>query len=238
MTKLAHEERGTATAGGYGTAIIRDRLLASVGGDFGRFVGWFSQRTFSPERQAHGALNDWASLIAEVCEKLAVMGATPEQIEAWVAGCVKRWAAFQSAGSRTVNWMLTGPAHFPVARNQKRMDVEHKRLDELLGYGRDWAAWFHRQERRAEKSALAEVSASTEHRTIEFPGVKLVQNTTLDRVQLLFDGKPDAETIAALKREAFRWSPREGAWQRQNTNNGVRASYRILRALGFTVEPE
>ena len=62
--------------------------------------------------------------------------------------------------------------------------------------------------------------------------MKLVQNTTLDRIQLLFDGKPESEVITHLKREAFRWSPREGAWQRQNTNNGVQAAYRILRALG------
>ena len=213
-------------------AIISDRLLASVGGDFGRFVGWFSQRTFSPERQAESALSGAAAHIAEVCEKLAAMGATPEQIEVWVAGSVKRWAALQAAGSRTINWMITGPARFPVARNQKRMDVEHKRLEEWLDYAKGWTEWFNRQTRRAEKAALAEVSASTEHRTIEFPGVKLVQNTTLDRIQLLFDGKPESEVITHLKREAFRWSPREGAWQRQNTNNGVQAAYRILRALG------
>lgn len=217
-------------------AAIRTRLLASVGGDMPRFVGWFSQRTFHPERQAESALSGAAGHIAEVCEKLASVGATPEQTEAWVAGAVKRWAALQAAGSRTINWMITGPARFPVARNQKRMDVEHKRLEEWLDYADGWVAWFNRQTRRAEKAALAEVSAATEHRTIEFDGVKLVQNTTLDRIQLVFDGKPDAETIADLKKAAFRWSPREGAWQRQNTNNGVQAAYRILRALGHGKE--
>lgn len=100
------------------------------------------------------------------------------------------------------------------------------------GDGKGWQEWMRRQSRKEERAALAEVSAATEHRTIEFDGVKLVQNTTLDRIQLLFDDKPDAETIAHLKKSAFRWSPREGAWQRQNTNNGVQAAYRILRALG------
>jgi hypothetical protein len=91
---------------------------------------------------------------------------------------------------------------------------------------------MRRQERRVEKAALAEASAATDHRTIEFDGMKLVQSTTLNRIQLVFDSKPDAETIADLKKAAFRWSPREGAWQRQNTNNGVQAAYRILRELG------
>lgn len=210
----------------------RERLLASVGGDFSRFVGWFSQRTFSPERQAQRALDDWAAHIAKVAADLAAVGATPDQVEQWVCGCIKRWAAYQAAGSRTINWMITGPARFPVARNQKRMDLEHKRLEELMAYADGAAKWFTGQQRRAERAALSEQAAMVEHRTINFDGVKLVQNTTLNRIQLFFEGKPDPETIGRLKGEAFRWSPREGAWQRQNTNNGVQAAYRILRALG------
>lgn len=93
-------------------------------------------------------------------------------------------------------------------------------------------SWLERRHRSAEKAALSEEAAAVDHRTLHFPGVKLVQNETLDRIQLLFDGKPDPETIGKLKGEAFRWSPREGAWQRKNTNNGVQAAYRVLRGLG------
>lgn len=39
--------------------------------------------------------------------------------------------------------------------------------------------------------------------------------------ELNFDGKPDEETCARLKACGFRWSPRFGAWQRQNTPNGL-----------------
>jgi len=215
----------------YNQTDIRARLLQSVGGDYKRFESWFNQRTFLPERLATGALDGWAADFAETAKNLAAVGATADQVDQWIAGAVKRWAAFQSAGSRTLNWMITGPARFPVTRNQKRMDVEHKRLDELMDYAKGWQEWLSRQTRRAERAALAEVSAVTEHQEREVGGIRVVHNTTLDRIQLFFDGKPDAETIAALKGAAFRWSPREGAWQRQLTANGLRAADRILAWL-------
>ena len=112
------------------------------------------------------------------------------------------------------------------------MATERKRGEEYYAFAHRPTSWLAHQARRVAKAELSAKSAETEHLTLEAPGVKLVQNTTLDRIQLLFDGKPEPDTIAQLKREAFRWSPREGAWQRQNTNNGVQAAYRVLRFLG------
>lgn len=56
---------------------------------------------------------------------------------------------------------------------------------------------------------------------MEKDGLRLVENHEAARVQLFFDGKPDEETRNKLKANGFRWSPRFGAWQRQNTPNGV-----------------
>jgi hypothetical protein len=44
---------------------------------------------------------------------------------------VNAWSAWQHAGSRTANWMVTGPSNFPVSRNQKRIDTEDRRYQEL-----------------------------------------------------------------------------------------------------------
>ena len=38
-----------------------------------------------------------------------------------------------------------------------------------------------------------------------------------NRLQVFFDGKPDADTRAELKSNGFRWAPSVGAWQRQLT---------------------
>ena len=39
--------------------------------------------------------------------------------------------------------------------------------------------------------------------------------------------KPDADTRAELKSSGFRWAPSVGAWQRQLTDNAIRAADRL-----------
>ena len=58
----------------------------------------------------------------------------------------------------------------------------------------------------------------------KFDGGEVVINTEINRLQVLFDEKPDAETRDALKHSGFRWSPKESAWQRQYTRNAVYAA--------------
>lgn len=61
----------------------------------------------------------------------------------------------------------------------------------------------------------------------EFDGGRVVVNTDENRLQIIFDGKPDADLRAELKSEGFRWAPSQGAWQRQLTDNAFRAARRI-----------
>ena len=49
------------------------------------------------------------------------------------------------------------------------------------------------------------------------------------RIYLKFDGKPSVETITALKKNAFKWSPSKKRWQRQTTANGVNGFYYLLK---------
>lgn len=61
--------------------------------------------------------------------------------------------------------------------------------------------------------------------------VSIVENVEADRVQLVFPGKPDPDTHATLKSHGFRWSPRNGAWQRHLNQNGRDAAKAVLAAL-------
>jgi hypothetical protein len=46
------------------------------------------------------------------------------------------------------------------------------------------------------------------------PGVRLEENKEDARLRLFFEGKPDSEVRALLKKNGFRWSPTNEAWQR------------------------
>lgn len=62
-------------------------------------------------------------------------------------------------------------------------------------------------------------------------GVSVQENAQEMRVQLRFDGKPDEETRTMLKSWGFRWSPSQGAWQRQLTGNGKYAAKQVMQKL-------
>lgn len=52
-----------------------------------------------------------------------------------------------------------------------------------------------------------------------------------NRVQFIFDGKPDEDVRSILKRNAFKWSPSRGAWVRQASGNGLFAAQQVKRKL-------
>lgn len=62
-------------------------------------------------------------------------------------------------------------------------------------------------------------------------GFNVERNTDINRLQLKFNGKPDENTRSILKSYGFRWSPREGAWQRQLTGNAEYSLKQITEKL-------
>lgn len=81
------------------------------------------------------------------------------------------------------------------------------------------------RERVAELEAKA---AATTTETERADGIRVVQNADADRLQIFFPGKPDAATIGSLKKNAFKWSPSQGCWQRQLTGNAIYALKQII----------
>lgn len=61
----------------------------------------------------------------------------------------------------------------------------------------------------------------------EFDGGEVVINTELNRLQIVFDGRPDDAMRDSLKSHGFRWAPSQSAWQRQLTDNAIYAAKKI-----------
>ena len=61
----------------------------------------------------------------------------------------------------------------------------------------------------------------------EFDGGHVEANREQGRLQVFFDGKPEADARQQLKENGFRWAPSVGAWQRLLNDNAYYASDRI-----------
>lgn len=85
-----------------------------------------------------------------------------------------------------------------------------------------------RTEQRLKSLQAAQEAAPAE---VEHDGYTYREDTEQMRVQLIFDGKPAEDVRAILKKWAFRWSPRNSAWQRQLTDNGKRAARRAMEEI-------
>lgn len=62
-------------------------------------------------------------------------------------------------------------------------------------------------------------------------GIRIFENREANRLQMIFAGKPEEELRKQLKSNGFRWSPTEGAWQRQISNSAYQNACRIAESL-------
>lgn len=93
------------------------------------------------------------------------------------------------------------------------------------------AANIRAKKQRLELLKKQKSEAVAEDISQEKDGVKMSVNAEAARVQIFFPGKPDEETRSMLKSNGFRWSPRFGAWQRENTPRGVAVAKEIFKKL-------
>ena len=73
--------------------------------------------------------------------------------------------------------------------------------------------------------------AEAEDKEIAFNGGRVVVCNSDERMRFYFDTIPSVEVRNLMKRNAFKWSPKNGAWQRQLTANCKFDTKRILAEL-------
>lgn len=83
------------------------------------------------------------------------------------------------------------------------------------------------------KARIAELEAQQEqtYEGWKFDGGRVTFNRENNRIQILFDEKPDDETRVTLKENGFRWAPSQGAWQRILNENGIAAAKQVTEAV-------
>ena len=79
---------------------------------------------------------------------------------------------------------------------------------------------FYGEQTRAKILAYAVELTGTQGGTVEI-------NREANRLQIYFEGKPDATVRDELKSNGFRWSPKAEAWQRQLNDTTIRVTDRI-----------
>lgn len=121
-------------------------FLADISTDLARSA--YDGVSMNPERRAETCRNDYAeTLAADYAELLqqAQRGQTVDKLPAefaqYRAGYRKRYQAYLHSSSRCVSWFIAGPSNFPAARMNKRADIAHQRLNDMLEFrGRALAA--------------------------------------------------------------------------------------------------
>lgn len=189
----------------------------------------------SPERRGEGEVAYYVEAIQSFNDKLAAVADSDDRMAEAVAqserfreGFIKRQSDVWSSRSRMMSTMITGPANFPVRRQEKIWNAFEKKA-------KDFYDWQDRALSAAVKAIKAvgyvappkPVGAKTGTEELQVGEVTIVVNHDIERVQIVFDGKPSPEVISELKGAAWNWSPRNSAWQRKITNNSIYSAKRI-----------
>lgn len=151
----------------------------------------------------------------------------------------ERWDSLKKEISQKISWGSVANTYGMVERLAYNGEVElvNNCLELITEYNNTherpfmtsrhkvWGLPEIAQQIRDKKQA----TKSTENEENEINGVRIVKNHQIDRIQLFYSEKPSSDTIALLKKNAFKWSPSNGCWQRQLTANAISAVNRIIK---------
>ncbi len=288
----------------------------------------FTNVSFSPEVRAISYITDYSKEITDDLAHFDAIALTPEaqallpaEKARYATNFEKYFSSWLAAKSRCASTMITGPANFPVAQQEKRHNSERKRAEEFTEWKAKAYAAICSKLRKAgvvevpeleqldirltncleRQAAMKQMNAlyrkfladpdslenapisdtlkesvrnwKPEYNYINVPfesfqlnsinleikriqeriailsirkqkaetigteeirvedGWHIVINYELDRLQIIYDSKPDSGTISKLKSNGFKWAPSQGAWQRQLTTNAKWACQRVTGHL-------
>lgn len=123
----------------------------------------------------------------------------------------------------------------------KAIEKLENKIQELEEYRKEVKAREHAtyelqnigQEIRRLKDRIKELKEleQLDFQEIIFEGGKVIHNKEQNRIQILFNEKPNEEVRTLLKRYGFKWARSQGAWQRLYNKNGIRSTKWVLEEM-------
>lgn len=110
------------------------------------------------------------------------------------------------------SWYKVPYASFELTNNNADIRRNKERLEQL-------------------QKLKARAEEKSEDKYIQVDGLRIEEDVTDMRIRIIFDDIPSAETRDLLKHWGFKWSPKNSAWQRQLTTNGIYATKKVLDEL-------
>jgi hypothetical protein len=115
----------------------------------------YAHISHTPDRRAEQCRAEVAAHLADIEARYTALAQTDEQratlaaeLDRYRAGFLAHYHAWLTALGRTASWAITGRSNFPTRRNEKAMQTERRRADDL-------AAWQTRAESALKRAVLA-----------------------------------------------------------------------------------
>lgn len=189
----------------------------------------------SPERRGESEVAEYVAHMTNFNAKLAEVADTDDRLaeavsqsERYRENYIKRLSSVWASRSRMMSAMIAGPANFPAHRQEKIWRAYENKAREMY-------EWQDRALSASIKAVKAvgyvappkPEGAKSGKEEFVIGDVLIVANHDIERLQIIFDGKPSPEIIRELKGAAWNWSPKNGAWQRKITNNSIYSAKQI-----------
>lgn len=138
------------------------------------------------------------------------------------------------------NGTMQGFSGFSEKTNQNIDNIMRDQAERGYGSRQPFASYNltnNNQQIKATQDRLKQIQSNKQKANsgsggnTSFKGGEIIRNVGENRLQLKFDGVPDASVRQQLKSSGWRWSPKNGVWQRQLTENAERSAQRITESL-------
>lgn len=117
----------------------------------------FDGVSFDPEKRMASFIREYDAVASEIIANAQKYGLTPDQVARLIDKHYKLATDYLYAESRCLSWAITGPANFPVARNEKRLNTCQDRLNRYVEFSNNieklCKRWTHQEESQDDKKA-------------------------------------------------------------------------------------